>query len=116
MHKRAEEEREWEDDDDQVVMAVGQVPQIAYEINNTIYSGRYYLADEIYLRWTTFVKTIPHPQLEKEKYFAAYQEGYRKDVKMCFGILQARWAIIRAFAHMFDEEVLRHYDDVHHPP
>ncbi|KAI5350263.1 hypothetical protein L3X38_003154 [Prunus dulcis] len=26
---------------------------------------------------------------------------------MCFGILQARWLIIRGAAHMFDEEVLR---------
>ncbi|CAL8990379.1 unnamed protein product, partial [Prunus brigantina] len=25
----------------------------------------------------------------------------------CFGILQARWAIIRGAARMFDEEVLR---------
>ncbi|KAL6273096.1 hypothetical protein ACE6H2_023788 [Prunus campanulata] len=33
--------------------------------------------------------------------------GYRKDVERCFGILQARWAIIRSAARMFDEEVLR---------
>ncbi|CAL2269963.1 unnamed protein product [Prunus armeniaca] len=77
-----------------------------YEINNNIYSGRYYLADEIYPRWTTLVKTILQPQSEKEKYFATYQEGYRKDMKMCFGILQARWAIIMGATHMFDEEVL----------
>ncbi|KAL6275750.1 hypothetical protein ACE6H2_019351 [Prunus campanulata] len=33
--------------------------------------------------------------------------GYRKDVERCFGILQARWAIIRGAARLFDEEVLR---------
>ncbi|CAL9011701.1 unnamed protein product [Prunus brigantina] len=56
--------------------------------------------------WKTFIKTISNPQLEKEKSFAAFQEGYRKDVESCFGILQARWAIIRGVARMFDEEVL----------
>ncbi|XP_008222408.1 PREDICTED: uncharacterized protein LOC103322280 [Prunus mume] len=28
-------------------------------------------------------------------------------MERCFGILQARWAIIRGAAHLFDEEVLR---------
>ncbi|CAL9018086.1 unnamed protein product [Prunus brigantina] len=63
---------------------------ITYQINNTVHSGVYYLTDGIYLRWTTFIKTILNPQLEKEKSFAALQEGYMKDVEMCFGILQAR--------------------------
>ncbi|CAL2258335.1 unnamed protein product [Prunus armeniaca] len=39
----------------------GQASQITYEINNTIYWNRHYLADGINLRWTTFVKTILHP-------------------------------------------------------
>ncbi|CAL8116728.1 unnamed protein product [Prunus armeniaca] len=30
-----------------------------------------------------------------------------KDIERCFGILQARWLIIRGAARMFDEEVLR---------
>ncbi|CAL8136879.1 unnamed protein product [Prunus armeniaca] len=58
-------------------------------------------------RWTTFVKTIPNPQSEKERRFASFQEGYRKDVERCFGILQARWAIIRGAARMLDEEVMQ---------
>ncbi|CAL2278610.1 unnamed protein product [Prunus armeniaca] len=53
------------------------------------------------------LKTIPNPQSEKERNFASFQEGYRKDVERCFGILQARWAIIRGAARMLDEEVLR---------
>ncbi|KAI5328310.1 hypothetical protein L3X38_027707 [Prunus dulcis] len=85
----------------------GEVPNITYEINNTIYQNGYYIADGIYPRWTTFVKTIPHPRSHKQKFFARYQEGYRKDVERCFGILQARWAIIRGAARLFDEEVLR---------
>ncbi|XP_021830062.1 uncharacterized protein LOC110770271 [Prunus avium] len=85
----------------------GHSPQITYRINNTIYSGAYYFADGIYPRWTTFVKTILNPQSKREKSFDAFQEGYRKDVERCFGILQARWAIIRGAAWMLDEEVLR---------
>ncbi|CAL8080861.1 unnamed protein product [Prunus armeniaca] len=85
----------------------GEGPTITYQINNTVYQNRYYLADGIYPRWTTFVKSIPHPRSHKENFFAAYQEGYRKDVERCFGILQARWAIIRGAARLFDEEVLR---------
>ncbi|CAL2237784.1 unnamed protein product [Prunus armeniaca] len=78
----------------------GHSPQVTYQINNTVYSGAYYLSDGIYPRWTTFVKTIPNPQSEKERNFASFQEGYRKDVERCFGILQARWAIIRGAARM----------------
>ncbi|CAL2227738.1 unnamed protein product [Prunus armeniaca] len=85
----------------------GEGPTITYQINNTVYQNGYYLADGIYPRWTTFVKSIPHPRSHKEIFFAAYQEGYRKDVERCFGILQARWAIIRGAARLFDEEVLR---------
>ncbi|XP_020409151.1 uncharacterized protein LOC109946257 [Prunus persica] len=81
----------------------GEGPNITYHINNTIYHNGYYLADGIYPRWTTFVKSIPHPQSHKEIFFAAYQ----KDVERCFGILQARWAIIRGVAGLFDEEILR---------
>ncbi|CAL8113317.1 unnamed protein product [Prunus armeniaca] len=58
----------------------GHSPQVTYQINNTVYSGAYYLADGIYPR---------------------------KDVERCFGILQARWAIIRGAARILDEEVLR---------
>ncbi|KAI5348564.1 hypothetical protein L3X38_001451 [Prunus dulcis] len=94
----------------------GEGPNITYEINNTIYQTGYYLADGIYPRWTTFVKTIPHPRSHKQKFFARYQEGYRKDVERCFGILQARWAIIRGAARLFDEEVLRRVCHPELPP
>ncbi|CAL8161278.1 unnamed protein product [Prunus armeniaca] len=85
----------------------GETPNITYEINNIVYQNGYYLANGIYPRWTIFVKSIPHPRSDKQKLFAAYQEGYRKYVEMCFGIFQVRWAIIRGAARQFDEEVLR---------
>ncbi|KAI5320900.1 hypothetical protein L3X38_040608 [Prunus dulcis] len=68
----------------------GQGPNITYQVNNTVYQIGYDLADGIYPRWTTFVKSIPNPRSHKQKLFASYQEGYKKDVERCFGILQAR--------------------------
>ncbi|KAL6276359.1 hypothetical protein ACE6H2_019960 [Prunus campanulata] len=85
----------------------GQGPNITYQVNNTVYQTGYYLADNIYQRWTTFVKSIPNPRSRKQKLFATYQEKYRKDVERYFGILQAWWLIIRGATRMFDEEVLR---------
>ncbi|XP_070668209.1 uncharacterized protein [Malus domestica] len=84
----------------------GKAPRVTYTVNGHTYEQPYYLADGIYPRWITFVKTVPHLQSEKEKHFAKYQEGCRKDVERCFGILQARWAIVRSAAIMFDVEAL----------
>ncbi|KAM1814371.1 hypothetical protein ACFX11_028043 [Malus domestica] len=58
----------------------GKAPKVTYEVNGRMYDGPYYLANGIYPR---------------------------KDVERCFGILQARWAIIRSAARLFDEELLR---------
>jgi len=41
----------------------------------------YYLADEIYPNFATFVKTISMLQGEKQKLFAQRQELARKDVE-----------------------------------
>ncbi|CAL8082036.1 unnamed protein product [Prunus armeniaca] len=79
----------------------GQGPNITYQVNNTVYHTGYYLADDIYPSWTIFVKSIPNPRSHKQKLFATYQEGYRKDVERCFGILQARWLIIRSAAQVY---------------
>ncbi|XP_070666786.1 uncharacterized protein [Malus domestica] len=86
----------------------GKSPRCTYWVNGTPYEGSYYLAYGIYPKWSTLVKTMPHPYTEKEKHFVKCQEGCRKDVERCFGILQARWAIVRAAAIMFDVEALRY--------
>ncbi|CAL8116924.1 unnamed protein product [Prunus armeniaca] len=39
----------------------GQGLNITYHVNNIVYQTRYYLADGIYPRWTTFVKSISNP-------------------------------------------------------
>ncbi|XP_024172266.1 uncharacterized protein LOC112178342 [Rosa chinensis] len=55
----------------------------------------YYLTDGIYPKWATLVQSIKRPQNEAEAYFTTKQEAFRKDVERAFGVLQARWAIIR---------------------
>ena len=42
----------------------------------------------------------------KKKHFAKAQESARKDVERAFGVLQARFAIVRGLASFWDEETL----------
>ncbi|CAL2269945.1 unnamed protein product [Prunus armeniaca] len=112
--RRATSKRAQRDLDQQLVMAVALLDEENQSRRGSqegcglnVDRHRHSQADGIYPRWTTFVKSIPHPRSQKQKLFDAYQEGYRKDVEMCFGILQAQWAIIRGTAHLFDEKVLR---------
>ena len=84
----------------------GRIPEVNYTINGTNYTIGYYLTNGIYPEWATFVKTISRPQGDKRKLFAKYQEGQRKDVERAFGVLQARFAIIRGPARFWDKEKL----------
>lgn len=70
------------------------------------YNIGYYLVDDIYLEWATFVKTIPLPQSDKAFFFAQHQEGARKDVERAFGVLQSCFAILRALARLWERETL----------
>jgi hypothetical protein len=49
----------------------------------------------------TLVQTISQPQGQKKKQFALMQEAARKDVERCFGVLQARFAIIKGPARFW---------------
>mmetsp|Transcript_29859 Transcript_29859/g.45728 ORF Transcript_29859/g.45728 Transcript_29859/m.45728 type:complete len:107 (+) Transcript_29859:581-901(+) len=58
-----------------------------YNTNGRMQDWLYFLANGIYPGWDIFCKTHSHPLMEKEKKYAAYQEGVRKDVKRSFGVL-----------------------------
>ncbi|XP_021744431.1 uncharacterized protein LOC110710446 [Chenopodium quinoa] len=60
----------------------------------------------IYPKWPTFIQGITHPQVQKDKLFADQQAAVRKDVERAFGVLQARFAILRQPALAFDEDIL----------
>jgi hypothetical protein len=52
-------------------LAEGRTAPVNYTINGHEYIMGYYLADEIYPNWSTFVKIIPRPLGAKRKYFAS---------------------------------------------
>jgi hypothetical protein len=85
----------------------GRTPLVNYSLNDHDYTMGYYLANGIYSPWATFVKTIHVPQGNKRKNFATAQESTRKDVELAFGVLQARFAIIRDSARLHKPEMLK---------
>lgn len=72
-------------------------------MNGREYNMGYFLFDGIYPRWATFVKTISLPQGPKVRLFAERQESVRKDVERAFGVLQARFVIIRGPTRNMDK-------------
>ena len=82
---------------------------VHYSINGHDYTMRYYLVDGIYTKWTTFVKTIPSPQGQKQKLFAAAQEAIGRMLSMhleCFKHV-SQFAIARGLARFFHLETLQ---------
>ncbi|XP_042425685.1 uncharacterized protein LOC122013469 [Zingiber officinale] len=73
----------------------GNIPEINFTVNVTVYTKGYYLTDGIYSEWATFVKAFPCPEDPKRKLFKERQESARKDVERAFRVLQSRWAIVR---------------------
>ncbi|XP_019087472.1 PREDICTED: uncharacterized protein LOC104728265 [Camelina sativa] len=63
----------------------------------------YYLTDGIYPKWSTFIQSISLPQTPKDCFFATHQEAARKDVERAFGVLQARFAIVKNPALLWDK-------------
>jgi hypothetical protein len=85
----------------------GKAPAVNYTINGHKYDMGYYLADGIYPNWSAFVKSIKAPANEKDQNFTVAQESLRKDVERAFGVLQARFAIVRGPARFWDVATLR---------
>ncbi|XP_071678283.1 uncharacterized protein [Lolium perenne] len=87
-------------------LANGEAPTCNYKVMNNEYSMGYYLADGIYPDWETFVKSVKDPQDRIEAEFAKAQELARKDIERAFGVLQARFAIVRGHARFWDKKTL----------
>ncbi|KAL5802912.1 hypothetical protein ACOSQ4_031217 [Xanthoceras sorbifolium] len=71
----------------------GRHTSVNYEVNGHQYTMGYFLTDGIYPRWATFIQSISHPTIGKERSFAMKHEATRKDVERAFGVLQSRWVI-----------------------
>uniref|UniRef100_A0A0D3CKR9 DDE Tnp4 domain-containing protein n=1 Tax=Brassica oleracea var. oleracea TaxID=109376 RepID=A0A0D3CKR9_BRAOL len=52
----------------------------------------------------TFIQSIRLPQGEKNSLFAKTQEAVRKDVERAFGVLQARFAVVRNPSNLWDKD------------
>jgi hypothetical protein len=87
-------------------LIAGDAPTCNYKIMGHEYSMGYYLVDGIYPEWATFVKSIKDPPTERERIFVKAQEVARKDIERAFGVLQARFAIVRGPARFWDKETL----------
>ena len=81
----------------------GRAPTVQYVVNGHQYGLPYYLTDGIYPKWSTFIQSISNPQSSEEQLFAKAQESTRKDVERAFGVLQARFAIVKNPAILWDK-------------
>jgi hypothetical protein len=75
-------------------MLTSEAIDFHFVVNGCEYNRYYLLTDGIYPPWSCFVQTIHEATDEKRKHFSSRQEAMRKDVERCFGVLQARFAII----------------------
>jgi hypothetical protein len=77
---------------------------------NNEYTMGYYLTDGIYPNYATLVKPIKEKKdkalTRKESCFTKNQEACRKDIERAFGVLQAKFAIVRGPARFWDKETL----------
>ena len=78
-----------------------------YIINKIQYNIGYYLVNDIYIDFATYVKTISMPQEEKRKLFSQWQESTRKDVERAFGVFQSWFAIIHGPTCLWDAHTIK---------
>jgi hypothetical protein len=92
-------------------LARGIAPEVHFTVNGTNYNMGYYLADNIYPPWATLISGIPSPQNYKQAHFTDRQQMYRKDVERVFGVLQAKYAIIKRPARLWNQEDIKYIVD-----
>ena len=63
----------------------GVAPVIEFTVNGNPYHMVYYLANGIFPRWPTFVKTLNMPQDPKQVLYVQRQEAARKVVEKLLG-------------------------------
>jgi hypothetical protein len=92
-------------------VAQGSAPEVHYMVNVNDYNIGYYLADGIYPPWATLISGYSSPQTNKQRYFAKEQSRYQKDVECAFGIMQAKYGIMKGPARLWSQEDLKYIVD-----
>ncbi|XP_022031237.1 protein ALP1-like [Helianthus annuus] len=85
----------------------GVAPDTSFYENDVKYKYGYYLTDDIYPEWATFVKTLSCPDYEKRMYYKKKQESTRKDIELTFGVFKKRWSIIAQPPRIHEKSKMR---------
>jgi hypothetical protein len=72
-----------------------EATKFQFTINGESFSRKYNLVDGIFPKWPVFVQAIPEPISNAEFSFSKAQESARKDIERLFGVVKARFKIIR---------------------
>nr|GEU73782.1 hypothetical protein [Tanacetum cinerariifolium] len=78
-----------------------------FVVNEKTYEKCYYLADDIYPQWSTFVKAFTMTRDQKTMKFTRVQESARKDIQRAFGVLQGQWRIIQQPARAYQMNTIK---------
>jgi hypothetical protein len=92
-------------------LAQGSGPEVHFTVIGNDYNMDYYLTDVIYPPWATLISSYSSPQMNKQRHFAKEQSRYRKDIECAFGIIQAKYAIMKGHARLWSEEDLKYIVD-----
>ncbi|KAJ9540661.1 hypothetical protein OSB04_027167 [Centaurea solstitialis] len=85
-----------------------KAPDSSFVVNGTHYNHGYYLADGIYLEWTTFVKAFRYPHDDERRiHFKERQESARKDIERTFATLQSKWHMVKRPARIWTRTKLQ---------
>ena len=87
-------------------MLRGEGRDLSFQVNGHVYPRFYLLADGIYPPWACFVQPIHEPIGEMKEHFTKCQEGARKDVERAFGVLQARFEILKNPVRQWDLQTI----------
>jgi hypothetical protein len=80
----------------------GEGHDMSFQVNDHVYPRYYLLTYGIYPQWSCFLQPIHEAQGEKLQHYTKVQEGARKDVERAFGVLQARWKIVKNPVRQWD--------------
>ena len=80
---------------------------MTFTVNGHEYKHGYYLCDQIYPNYATFVKAYSVPRTEKAKKFTEGQESARKDVERAFGVLKQKWHVVKYASRLWKDDSMQ---------